>query len=134
MRMHGLCAVLLFSSFSALADMAPQKLKVDFQVTMLRPHVLEQINSNTIMVASPEWQTMSSDRSLILQGRLQPIDAKSASFEFQLLDAETKKVLSKTQLAGTYGEESALRNESKDKKGNSVSTFEVKIKPTVVVE
>lgn len=132
-RIHGLYAALLVLSPSAGAQ-APQKLKVQFEVSLQRQHKWEQINSNAVLVPGADWQTMSKDRSLMVQGRAVPLNAESGRFEFQILDTETQKVLSTPTIVGMYGEESAIRNTSKNKDGYEILDFEVKIKPTVVNE
>ncbi len=123
--------VILFSLTALAAVENPQKLKLQFEMTMQQPGKVQQIHSNAILTPGADWQTMSSDRSLIIQGKLQSIDAEVGQFEFQILDAETKKIISQSSLLGAYGKEASIRNESKDSNGQPLNSFEMKIKPTI---
>lgn len=131
---RGMFAILLFFSCSIFAAEGPSKLKVQFEVTLQQPHKQMQINSNAILVPGADWQTMTKDRSVVMQGKLIPLNAESGRFEFQILDAETQKVMSSSSLVGMYGEESSIRNFHKDKNDQPIADFVLKIKPIIVVE
>jgi len=127
-------AILLFFSCSIFAAEGPSKLKIQFEVTLQQPHKQMQINSNAILVPGADWQMMTKDRSIVMQGKLIPINAESGRFEFQILDAETQKVMSSSSLVGMYGEESSMRSFHKDKDDQPIADFTLKIKPMIVVE